>query len=103
MIKGALSPDTNLKPTTEEYKELGRELSFLCHRLNDVSLRLAWMMGMSKKPYALSRKALRDLDQCRTAAEHMMWEHYPELGYEWSTAFFGTNELPKDLEYKEIE
>lgn len=103
MIKGALSPDTNLKPTPEEYKELGRELSFLCHRLQDVSIKLAWMTCTTKDPYKLSRKALRDLDQCRTAAENMMWKHYPQLGYEWSTAFFGTNELPKDLEYKSIE
>jgi hypothetical protein len=103
MIKGALSPDTNLKPTLEEYKELGRELSFLCHRLQDASIKLAWMTGTSKEPYALSRKALQDLDKCRTEAERMMFSHYPELGYEWSTAFFGTKELPKDLEYKSIE
>ncbi|KKG33305.1 hypothetical protein [Methanosarcina mazei] len=103
MIKGALSPDTNLKPTLEEYKELGRELSYLCHRLQDTSLKLAWMTGSSKKPYALSRKALQDLDKCRTEAEHIMFSQYPELGNEWSTVFFGTNELPQDLEYKSIE
>ncbi len=103
MIKGALSPDTNLKPTLEEYKELGRELSFLCRRLHEASFKLAWMTGTSKKPYALSRKALRALDKCKSETEDLMFEHYPELENEWLKVFYGTKELPSDLQYKEIE
>lgn len=92
-----------LKPSLEEYEELGRELSFLCSRLTNLAVEIGNKTGVSKKPYRLAREADQILSKCKSEAEDLMFEHYPELGKEGIKVFYGEIKLPSDLQYKTPE
>lgn len=87
-----------MKPTLEEYEELGRELSFICFRLSKVACELGNKTGVSKKPYMLAREADRMLNKCKSEAEELMFLQYPELGREACKVFYGEIKLPRDLQ-----
>jgi hypothetical protein len=90
-----------MKPTLEEYTELGIELSFLCSRMQSCSIRLAELTGTSKAPYMEVRKASSHLDRCKSEAEELLFEHYPKLEKEGLKIFYGEIKLPRDLQKAE--
>lgn len=88
------------KPTLEEYKELGAELSFLCNRLTSASIRVAELTGVSKDPYKHIKIADKRLSKCKSDLEDQLFRDYPELGREGIKIFYGEIKLPFDLQYK---
>lgn len=77
-----------MKLSLEEYEELGQELSFLCARLQECSIRIAVLTGTSKAPYIEARNASLHLDRCKSEAENLMFSHYTELGREAIKVFY---------------
>ena len=81
-----------MRPTLEEYEDLGRELSSLCFKLSECAIKIAVLTGTSKAPYIEARKASRCLDKCKSEAEDIFLSQYPELGREACRVFY----RPKD-------
>lgn len=77
-----------LKPTLDEYKQIGEELSILCAHLSRLSCRLGNETGITKDPYKYAAEAARNLDKCKSAAEDLMFSHYPDLGREAVNIFY---------------
>lgn len=90
-----------LKPSLEDYRELGAELSFLCDRLTKLSCKLGRETGTAKKPYKNAKEAIMALDKCKSEVEELMFSHYPELGREGIKVFYGEIKLPPDLQRKD--
>lgn len=87
-----------MKPTLKEYNELGKELSFLCARLSALACRIGQETGVSKEPYKHAAEAARSLDKCKSAAEDLMFYHYPGLPREAITIFYRQPKDPQDSE-----
>lgn len=47
-----------LKPSIEEYIELGKELCFLCARIESLSCRIGQELGVSKSQYKHIRETI---------------------------------------------
>lgn len=77
-----------MKPTLEEYDELGAELCFLCSRLSRLSCQLGNITGVSKEPYKQAREAARHLDKCKSVTEDLMFSHYPDLPRDATKIFY---------------
>lgn len=87
-----------MKPSLEEYEELGKELSFLCARLSSLSCYLGNITGVSKEPYKHAREAARSLDKCKSVTEDLMFSHYPGLPREAITIFYRHPKNPQEQE-----
>ncbi|KKG13193.1 hypothetical protein DU34_05375 [Methanosarcina mazei] len=87
-----------MKPTLEEYDELGAELCFLCSRLSRLVCLIGQQVGVSKDSYKHAREAARSLDKCKSVTEDLMFYHYPGLPREAITIFYRHPKNPQEQE-----
>jgi hypothetical protein len=87
-----------MKPTLEQYDEIGAELCFLCSRLSRLACRLGNETGVSKAPYKHISEAVRSLDKCKSVTEDLMFYHYPGLPREAITIFYRHPKNPQEQE-----
>lgn len=85
-----------MKPTLEEYEELGKEMAFLCSRLATLSVRIAQDTGVSKEPYKLALNASRSLDKCKSMLENSMFNHYLGLPRKATKIFYHEPKDPQE-------